>query len=128
MSPTTILQTVSQNWLTVPNALGALTVVSMVGAAIIILLSRRKEDARDADRRNVTALNDLVKTREQQLAAAQREVETLSAEYKQIAQVIVSEIVRGWLAHADSKCYQENAKLRAELEELRSRLSVYERI
>lgn len=103
-----------------------LTFLVLVAGSVIILLSRRAEMARDADRRNVTALRDLVGTRDVQLADKTHDLEVLAAEHKQLIQVNVREMMAAWQINQSSNAFIENGKLRLEVQEFKARLSQYE--
>lgn len=101
-------------WQTLTSVFAFLT---LVGAAAIVLMSRQAEEARKTDRANVVSLNDLLKTREIQIADQARDLNLLSAEHKQLIQVGIKDMVQGWFKHQQGAVAAENARLRAIIEE-----------
>lgn len=100
----------------------------LVASALIIVLSKRREEVHRTDTANVTALKGLLGTRDLELAESGKDLETMTSEYKALAQIDIKEIVKGWLAHTASRYYVENAALKGENEELRARLARWEKV
>ena len=98
----------------------------LVGAAVVVLLSKKEDVGRATDRENVRATKQLLETRDLQLADRKRDLEILEAEHKQLIQVNTKEIIAAWQTQQKAMYFTENARLRAECEELRIRLGHHE--
>lgn len=110
--------------------LSVLTFVVLLGAAVIILLSRKREDVHATNTANVTALNNLLNTKKEEVAtlekklkasderaaALESELKATALEYKQLASIDLQELI-----HAD-KLRRENEAVKAENRELRREL------
>lgn len=101
--------------------------VLIIGAALVVM-SNRRQDIHKTDTANVQSLNALLVTRGLELTQALKDLQTVTSEYKALAQVNVKEMVNSWQAHTASRYYIENADLRATCEELRVRLARHERV
>src|ERR1041385_5015512 len=81
---------------TLSTAVGVLGVVSLVGAAVLVLLQRQREETHKTDTANIASLNSLLETRDLELKVCREEIATLSSEHRQIMQIDVKEIVNAW--------------------------------
>jgi cell shape-determining protein MreC len=103
-----------------------LTLAVLVGAALIVLFSRRREDVHTTLTANVSALQGLLNTTKEKLAQTEKELErekvqnerleqenkATALEYKALAAVDVSELISA------GRLKRENEALREEVREL----------
>lgn len=108
--------------------LAILGAVSLMAAAIVIVMAKQREEIHKTDTAHVTSLAGLLATRDLELRVAREEIATLSSEYRQIAQIDIKEVVNSWERHKAADCFRENAVLRTRINELVARLEPYEKV
>ncbi len=127
------IQGAGYNLLTFPNLLGFLGIVSLIGSAIIILRSRKREEVLETTIKAVTAWEKTAGAFEKNLTAAKSDIteleeerETLKIAYTTLSGIDIKEILI-WASHwHENGLLVENANLRRRNSDLMKKLAVYE--
>lgn len=103
-----------------------LGVVLLIGAALIILLSKRKEHIQDTETKRANSNADLIKTRDieicdlkNKIARLEADIESVTIEYKTLVGIDIAKLFNYWTI-------KENKE--AEILLLESRIRVLERL
>lgn len=108
----------------VGTAAGLLTLIGLIAAAVIVILSRKREESQAADRLNVASLEKLVATRDRELAderkkvaelieekkGVQKELEATAGELKQIAAIDIQELLNAHNLRRENDALREANK------------------
>lgn len=120
-------------WFTFQNALAVLGFLALVGSAIIVLRSRKREEALTIQTTATGAWEKTAGAFEKNLTAAKLEIadltedrDTVQTAYTTLSGVIIKEILNDALAWRENRLLKENAELRRRVSELERRLSVHE--
>lgn len=121
------------HWLTFQNALAVLGFVALVGAAIIVLKSRKREENLSQTEKSATAWKETAGAFEKNLTASnltnkelEEERDTIQSAYTTLSGVIIKELLNDATAWRENRLLKENAALRLRVAELERRLTVHE--
>jgi hypothetical protein len=123
----------SAGWFSIPNLIGLLGYIALIGSAIIVLKNRKREEVHSTQVGATAAWKETAGAFEKNLAAAQLTIkdtederDTVQTAYTTLSGVIIKEILNDALAWRENRLLKENARLRERVRELESRLSVFE--
>lgn len=120
--------------ITVGEFATVLTILVLIGAAVIVLLSRRREDVHATLAANVAAQKGLLDTSKEQIRQVEEkllketarverleeELKVAGLEYRQVTRLIVDKLIRAdELSRENESLKEENRDLRADLRHAR---------
>lgn len=116
----------------IDKAWWAVGVIVFIGAALILLLSKKREDVQLMEGKRADALEKLLKTRdieiqdldnkisqlEKELAIHKEDLDSITSEYKTLAGIIISELCNYW---------QEREVTLAEMADIKQQNRIFEK-